>query len=183
MIAPDYRVITVDETAHWDDAITAITGRIAGVYVVNFAEVTHLCSMTGSYWGEFLRNITENYIREPDGFAHGQPIWDDEFIKDSPEDYRRSLALASVTQGACYGITYENGGESGSYFDERALDPSKGSKIDMEGAGWVDEDSFEGWTDEQRDTYRKERDQAAFDAAREYENNGEEWDDIAPWAK
>lgn len=178
-IKPDYRVIAVDETHGWADEIVAITGRIAGVYVVNFAEVTHLCSLEGSYWGEFLCNITENYIREPDGYNGDSPIWDMDFAAEHPEDHARSVALEKAWGGRFYGLQYENGGERGSYFNR--LDPAKGSPIDMEGAGW-DEDTSE-MDEEAAEEYRRQRDEAAFDAAREYENNGEDWSDLAPWNK
>ena len=178
MIKPDYRVIAVDETHCWDESITAITGRIAGVYVVNFAELHHICSLSGSYEARFLRNITERYIREPDGYEAGEPIWPDDM---DPDDLARSQALVAAWNGPFYGLANENAGEEWAYFDERSLDASKGSKIDMEAAGWADEDSFDGWTDEQRQAYRKGGDDAAFDAALEYERNGEEWEENAPW--
>lgn len=173
-IKPDYRVILIDETHNWDESITAITGRIAGAYVVNFAEVTHLCSLRGSYWGEFLRNVPENWMRGPDGYSAGVPIWGD----DDSEGTERGKALFDATGDDWHSLQYENGGESGCYLDE-GLDPANGSPIDMEGAGW-DDDTAE-MTPDDAERYRKERDEAAYEAAREYECNGEEWEDIAPW--
>lgn len=177
-IAPRYRVIAIDETRNWADAITAITGRIAGVYVVNFAEVTHLCSLSGSYWAEFVCNITEHYVREPDGYDNGAPIWDMDWAAESPEDFARSKALCEAWNGPFYGLTYENSGEPGMYI-AGTFPESEGDLIDLEGAGWTDDPSaMEG---EDADKYRRERDQAAMEAVAEYMANGEEWSDLAPW--
>lgn len=177
-IAPRYRVVAIDETDNWDPAITAITGRIAGVYIINFAEVTHICSLRGSYWAEFVCNITEHYIREPDGYRGSEPIWDMDFAAEYPEDHARSVALAAAWGGPFYGLTYENGGESGMYVDEGFPEPD-GDLIDVEGAGW-DENPAD-MEPEDAERYRRERDQAAYEAASEYMANGEDWSDIAPW--
>lgn len=174
-IPPRYRVVAIDETSNWADSIIAQTGRIAGVYIVNFAEVTHLCSLTGAYWAEFVCNITENYIREPDGYNSGVPIWDQEFITDEPEAYARSVALLEAWGEKYYGLAYENGGEPGMYI-ERLAEPD-GDLIDVVDAGWG-EDPDE--TDDP-DEYRSQRDKAAQEAVQEYMSNGVDWSDIAPW--
>ena len=179
-IAPRYRVIAIDQTEHWDPAITAIVGRIAAVYIVNFAECVHICSLTGSYWAEFVCNITEHHYREPGGHNNGEPIWDMDWAADSPEDFARSVALNDAWNGPFYGLQYENGGEPGMYISERFPEPD-GELIDLEGAGWIENpEEMEGDAGEE---YRRQRDEAAREAVQEYMNNGEEWEDIAPWNK
>lgn len=177
---PRYRVITIDETHNWDESITAITGRIAGVYLVNFAECIHICSLEGSYWAEFICNITEHYIREPDGYRDGKPIWDDEFAADHPEDHARSVALCKAWERPFYGLQHENGGESGMYISARYPEPDN-SLVDVVDAGW-DEDAEEMEV-EDAEQYRVDRDRAASEAVHEYMANGEDWQDIAPWAQ
>jgi hypothetical protein len=173
-IAPRYRVIAIDETQHWNHKITAITGRIAGVYIVNFAEMTHICSLRGSYWAEFVCNITEHYIREPDGHDGGDSIWPDD---DAESDgVARGKALEAVWNGPFYGLQYE-GGES-CYIDEGFPEPT-GDLIDVASAGWDENPDDTSDPDE----YRQQRDQAAQEAVAEYMANGEEWEDIAPWKK
>lgn len=162
-IKPDFRVVAIDETHNWDEAITAITGRIAGIYLINFAEVTHICDLTGSYWAEFICNITENYIREPDGYDGGKPIWDSDWEEDAdPADVARSKALEAAWGGSFYGLTYENSGEPGMYISERTTFAKRSAPVE------VDPDS----DDPARD---------ALESVQEYMANGEEWADLAPW--
>lgn len=177
---PRYRVIAIDESSYWANEITAITGRIAGVYVVNFAELTHCASLRGSYWAEFVCNITEHYVREPDGYENGKPVWDSDFATDSPDDYARSVALCEAWHGPFHGLTYENGGETGSYIDEGLKEPEN-SLIDVVEAGWTENPA--DMSDDDADAYRQQRDAAAMEAAQEYMANGEDWASIAPWNK
>lgn len=181
-IKPRYRVIAIDETEYWDAAITAITGRIAGVYIVNFAEVTHICSMRGSYWAEFVCNITEHYVREPDGYNGGEPIWpslnDDDDYPGAGDDIARGKALAAIWHGTFYGLQYEGASDASRYLDEGFPEPDN-SLIDVAACGW-DADPSE-MSDDDAEKYRKERDDAARGAVSEYMCNGEDWTDIAPW--
>jgi hypothetical protein len=163
-IKPDYRVIAIDETANWDPAIIAITGRMAGVYIVDFSTIHHICSLSGAYEARFLRNISEHYVRAPDGYSAGTPIWDDSFAADSPDVHARSVALAAAWNGPFYGIENEGGDEEWRYFDERSLRACDGAPIDLSGCD-PDDDLAE----------------SAYEAAREYECNGEEWETLAPW--
>jgi hypothetical protein len=179
MIAPDYRVIAIDETSNWDEKIVAITGRIAGVYVVNFAEVTHLCSLTGSYYGQFLRNISEHYVRAPDGYNAGVALW--EVDSDDCEGTTRGKALLAACGKDWDEVIYDNGGEDGAYFEERSLDPAQGSPVDLSGTEWAEEPA--DLNEAQAETWRQQRDEAAYEVARYLECNGEEWEDIAPWRK
>jgi hypothetical protein len=71
-VPPDFRVIAVEETRNWDPKIIEHTGRMAGIYLVNFAEIVHICDFTGSYYAKFICNISENYVREPDGYDERQ---------------------------------------------------------------------------------------------------------------
>lgn len=179
-IPPRYRVVAIDETSNWADDVTAIVGRIAGIYVINFAESVHLCSLEGSYWAEFICNITEHPYREPDGYNCGQPIWDMQWAAENPEEFERSKALLAAYGKPCYGLEYDNGGESGMYVSGRFPEPQD-SLIDLTGAGWDDDPDTMSPDDAEK--YRRERDEAAYEAAREYMSNGEDWQSIAPWAK
>lgn len=175
-IPPRYRVIAIDETENWDAAITAITGRIAGIYIVNFAEVTHICSLRGSYWAEFVCNITEHYIREPDYYNAGVAMYEE---ADDFEGVARGKALAAIWKGPFYGIAYEGGNESSMYLDEGFPEPDN-SLIDIATDSDWNENPAE-MTAEDAEEYRRQRDNAAQEAVSEYMANGEEWDDIAPW--
>jgi hypothetical protein len=159
----DFRVVAIDETHNWDEAITAITGRIAGIYLIDFGTVTHLCSLDGSYWAEFVCNVPEHYIREPDGYDGGKPIWDDEWAAEHPEDFARSKALVEAWNGPFYGLTYEGGNESSHYISERATFRKRSEPMDG-----IDPDS----DDPARD---------AMEGVQEHMANGEEWEDLLPW--
>lgn len=177
-ISPRYRVIAIDETEYWNPEITAIVGRIAAVYIVNFAETTHICSLTGSYWAEFVCNITEHPYRAPDGHIAGSPIWDSDWAVDFPEEFARSLALYEAWGVPFYGLEYENGGESGMYISESFREPD-GDLIDLDSDDW-DQDTSE-MEPEEAAKYRRQRDHAAHEAVHELIANGEDWQSIAPW--
>lgn len=160
--APDFRLVAIDETSNWAEDITRHTGRIAGVYLINFAEVTHCCEITPSYWAEFVCNIFENYFREPDGYDSGTPIWDDSAFEGDPELEARSKAIEAAADPFVQ-LQYENGGVEGSYYHCHAIDGLKKS-APVE----VDPES----DDPARD---------AMEGVQEYMANGEEWADLAPW--
>lgn len=177
----DFRVFAIDETDNWPDDVTAITGKIAGVYVANFADVIHIASFRGSIWAEFVCNITKHYIREPDGYRGKEPYWED----IEPDDWlvtsgtiERSKALVKAWNGPFHGLTYEGANESSHYLDE-GFSPAKSSPIDMASCGW--DDWSDCTTDDDREAFRDQRQKAAMEAVQEYMSNGEEWDDLAPW--
>lgn len=163
-LAPDFRLVAIDETRYWSEEITKHTGRIAAVYLINFAEVTHCCEITPSYWAEFVCNIFENYFREPDGYNSGTPVWDDDAFDDDPELKARSEAIEAAS-GPYGQLEYENGGEPGSYYHCHGIDKLKKS-APIE----IDDDS----DDPARD---------AMEGVQEYMANGEDWADLAPWAE
>jgi hypothetical protein len=162
-VPPDFRVIAVEETRNWDPKIIEHTGRMAGIYLVNFAEIVHICDFTGSYYAKFICNISEHYVREPDGYDGGKPVWDDSWLEwAEPEVIARSQALAAISAAE---FKYENGGEDGHYISERGFDREQGEKIE-------NPDSEEPFTEE-----------AAMEAVQAMMANGEEWEDLAPWKK
>lgn len=164
-LAPDFRLVAIDETRNWAEDITQHTGRIAGVYLINFAEVTHCCEITPSYWAEFVCNIFEHDFREPDGYDSGKPIWDDSAFEGDPEYKTRSEAIEAAKREPYISLQYENGGEDGSYFHCHSIDGLKKSapvEIDPESDNPA-RDAMEG--------------------VQEYMANGEDWADLAPWNK
>jgi hypothetical protein len=177
-IKPNYRVFAIDESENWAPEILAITGKIAGVYVVNFNEVTHLCSLEGSYWAQSVCNITENYVREPDGYNGGVPIWPDDL--GDCEGVERGKALAEIWRKSgesFYGLAYV--GAEDCYLSGR-IKPVKTSPIELDSDEWGADLST--MTESDAEEYRRQRDKAAMEAVSEYMANGEDWADLAPWA-
>ena len=50
----DWAVVSIDETEYWKDDIKECCDKIYTVYLVNKAEITHCCELSGSYWLEPL---------------------------------------------------------------------------------------------------------------------------------
>ena len=50
----DWYVVSIDETEDWLDEIKAKCEKLFTVYLVNKGEITHCCSLEGSYWLEPL---------------------------------------------------------------------------------------------------------------------------------
>jgi hypothetical protein len=162
-VPPDFRVIAVEETRNWNPKVIEQTGRMAGIYLVNFAEIVHICDFTGSYYAKFICNISENYVREPDGYMSGNAIWDKEWEREAdPIEVSRSKALFALKAD---NFKYENGGEDGHYISEHGFNREQGEKIE-------NPDPEEPLTED-----------AAMEAVQALMANGEEWEDLAPWKK
>jgi hypothetical protein len=100
---PNFRLVALDETSNWSDDVTAVTGRIQGVYIYDDSRATHCCEITPSYWLEFMYNAPENAIGDGDG---------------DPDDDRPSVPGFDTATS----FEYENGGEYGKYVHCHSID-------------------------------------------------------------
>jgi hypothetical protein len=57
-------IVKINETEYWDKSITDKTGKIYTYYIFNTEEITHCCSLTGSYWLIPVDFETENSIND-----------------------------------------------------------------------------------------------------------------------
>lgn len=64
--APRFRAVAIDETRDWNEDITAVMGRIKGVYVYDAARVVHMCEITPSYELAFVSNEPEALFPDED---------------------------------------------------------------------------------------------------------------------
>jgi hypothetical protein len=95
-LLPDVWIVKIDEREHWiAPDILDKTARIFGVYVFDRRQVTHCCSLSGSYYLTFLGTQWEE-------------------SRELTDDEREELD-ESIREGNCQC-------ESSNYFDERAVD-------------------------------------------------------------
>lgn len=93
VIAPDFWIVGINETEFWSDDIKAQVDAIVTYYLYDAHEVTHLASMTGSY-----------YL---------YPITTDPWPKDSLSEEERDTLFDTVLS---------NSDLNPDYFDERTID-------------------------------------------------------------
>jgi hypothetical protein len=58
-IKPNLVIVKIDETSYFSDELQQKAKKIFGYYLVDLSIITHLCQLTGDYWGEFLYNRFE----------------------------------------------------------------------------------------------------------------------------
>jgi hypothetical protein len=95
-LLPDVWIVKIEEREHWiAPEVLEMTRRIFGVYVFDRRQVTHCCSLTGSYWLSFLGTQWEE-------------------SRELSDDEREKLD-ESIREGNCQCDT-------SNYFDKRSVD-------------------------------------------------------------
>ncbi len=64
--APRMRAVVIDETRDWSDEVTAVMGRIKGIYVHDASVAVHMCEITPSYDLTFVSNEPEATFADED---------------------------------------------------------------------------------------------------------------------
>ena len=81
LIKSDIRVVAIDETRHWDEAIQKACGTIKTVYMYDSSVQTRCCEVTPSYYLTPLYYVIENEVSDEvyemvnENLANEEPIY------------------------------------------------------------------------------------------------------------
>lgn len=154
---PDIHVVWIEETGFYDDKVTAKLGRCFAKGITDMAVVTHLASLQGSSWVEFVGNECE--VR-PD-------IADGEDFDDATEKFFQSAGFDDEFE-------FVNGGDS-DYYDYGSIERRVkcGETVQLSGFDEYEVDTYRLHPDEEtRNKAMREIMEAARHEASEMDMTG-----------